>query len=170
VFGLGRVNGNARFLIKTEKEVAYYKIKFEGKAYVNADLYMKAVSMGKAEFMRRLASGALKSVRVLDHYVYSLADESLIAPFNYEEQDFDEDYMSLHPYHGNGSAEEIHVKPLAKPFRYRRYSFLRMTDFSESRKYALLPNLPAIKVCGAWYVALEAVRQDAEKPIAVIPE
>jgi hypothetical protein len=52
-------------------------------------------------------------------------------------------------------------------YTYRQVTFFKVLDYKAHRKYAMLPKMAAIKVCGRLYAALNAVNVRVETPIIV---
>jgi hypothetical protein len=57
---------------------------------------------------------------------------------------------------------------IVKVYEMRSIKFVRIADFSQYCRYALVPKLPTIRVGHGIYVALEAIRASVKKPYAVI--
>jgi hypothetical protein len=57
---------------------------------------------------------------------------------------------------------------IVKVYKLGELEFVRISDFSQYCRYALVPKLPTIRVGHGIYVALEAIRKTVDKPYAVI--
>jgi hypothetical protein len=52
-------------------------------------------------------------------------------------------------------------------YKYRQITFFKVLDYKAQRKYAMVPRMAAVKVCGRLYAALNAVNVHVETPVIV---
>jgi hypothetical protein len=152
--------------------------------YANDELFIESVTGGERVFMRMLSEREVVGKKLFDQILYPLTAEQEAKCLEYEpvEQDFDKAYKNLnviskntveqvkaHMEAGYPNSTVITVaKHLAPPlYKYRQVTFFRVLDYKAQRKYAMVPKMAAVKVCGRLYVALNAVNVHVEKPILV---
>jgi hypothetical protein len=152
--------------------------------YANDELYLNAVAGGERAFMKMLSKREVAGKKLFDQILYPLAPEQVETCRAYEPvvQDFDEAYKHLnvvskdtvqsvkaHMESGYPNSTVITItKAFAPPlYEYRQATFFKVLDYKAQRKYAMVPRMAAIKVCGRLYVALNAVDIRVEIPIIV---
>jgi hypothetical protein len=150
--------------------------------YANDELFLEAVAGGERVFMKMLAKGAVVGKDLFDQILYPLTSEQEEKCREYTpvEQDFDAAYRHLnviskdtvrrvkaHMEAGYPNATVVTIPGhLALPlYVYRHATFFRILDYKAQRKYAMIPKMAAIKVCGRVYVALNAVNTHVKTPI-----
>jgi len=171
-------------LLDGEFNMAFYLIMHDGGVYANSDLYIAAIAGGEKAFMKMLANKTAVGKKLFDQTLYSLAEEQekKCAGYSPIVQDFEDFYKHLNVISGRvleqvkqdghpslPNAALITVKPeiISEKYKYRQATFFGVKDFKENRKYQMLAKMAAVKVCGFWYVALNAVDVRIESPIIV---
>jgi hypothetical protein len=157
-------------------------VQWENGVYANAELFLEAITGGERSFMKALAEKAVAGKKLFDQMLYPLTPEQEERCRAYQPvvQDFDTAYKYLnvipkdtirrvreHMEAGYPNASVITMdERLAPPlYTYRRVTFFKVLDYKAHRKYAMVPKMAAIKVCGRLYVALNAVDVRTETPI-----
>jgi hypothetical protein len=152
--------------------------------YANNELFIEAVAGGERSFMKMLSTREVIGEMLLDQMLYPLTAEQEAKCRDYKptEQDFDAAYKSInviskdtvkrvkaHMEAGYPNSTVITItEHLAPPlFTYRRITFLKVLDYKAQRKYAMVPKMAAVKVCGRLYIALNAVNIYVETPTIV---
>jgi hypothetical protein len=152
--------------------------------YANNELFIEAVAGGERSFMRMLSKREVSGKKLFDQILYPLAcdQEEKCREYGPVAQDFDAAYRNLNviskdTVNGIKAREETGysgaaiitiAERFAPPlYKYRQAAFFKVLDFKAQRKYAMLPKMAAVKVCGRLYVALNAVCVRAENPIIV---
>jgi hypothetical protein len=145
---------------------------------------MEAVAGGERSFMKMLSGNEVAGKKLFDQMLYPLdaAREARCREYNPAEQDFDKAYRHLNVLPrdavkrirdrmeaGYPDASVVTIdKHLAPPlYEYRHAVFFKVLDYKAQRKYAMVPKMAAVKVCGRLYVALNAVCVFADAPIIV---
>jgi hypothetical protein len=131
-----------------------------------------------------LSERSARGEKLFDQMLYPLTveQEAECRKYGPAEQDFDAAYKHLNvlpkeavarvrarmeagwPNSAVITIAERFAPPL---YRYRQAVFFKVLDYKARRKYAMLPKLAAVKVCGRLYVALNAVNIRAEASIIV---
>lgn len=161
-----------------------FLVRFEDAYYANDELYIDAIAKGERSFSKMLFNKEVIGKKVFDQALYPLTDAQIeiCRQFQPAEQDFDETYKLLNVISA-GTVQRIkekmeegypdaHVITLKPPFvpslyKYRQVTFFRVQDFKQNKKYAMVPKMAAIKVCGRLYVAINAVSVRIDTPIIV---
>jgi hypothetical protein len=161
-----------------------YLVQWENAAYANNELFIEAVAGGERAFMKMLSEREAVGRKLFDQTLYSLtsAQEEKCREYGPVEQDFDEAYRNLnviskdtvarikaHTESGYPDATVVTIAERFAPplYKYRQADFFKVLDYKAQRKYAMLPKMAAIKVCGRLYVAINAVYVRSENPIIV---
>jgi hypothetical protein len=164
--------------------MSYYLVKWESAVYANDELFIDAVAGGERAFMKMLSVRAVVGKKLFDQILYPLTAEQEEKCRAYEPavQDFDEAYKGLnviskdtvkrvkaHMEAGYPNSTVITIAERFAPplYKYRQVTFFKVLDYKAQRKYAMVPKMAAIKVCGRLYVALNAVNVRVETPIIV---
>jgi hypothetical protein len=152
--------------------------------YANDELFIEAVAGGERAFMKMLSNRAIAGKKLFDQILYPLTSEQEAKCREYKpvEQDFDMAYKSLNVIpkatvkqvkaHAEAGYPNSTVITTAKHFalplyKYRQATFFKVLDYKAQRKYAMMPKMAAVKVCGRLYVALNAVNVHVDTPIIV---
>jgi len=160
----------------------YYLIRYENKLYANAYLYIDAIAKGEKALAKLLSSKAVAGKMLMDQAVYPLtpAERETCETYSPTVQDFDEAvrHFNIVPKEALGEirrgeseafpkAAVVSIRKEALPefFKYRHLTFFKVTDYRESQKYRMLPKMAAVKICGRFYVAVNAVDVRVETPI-----
>jgi hypothetical protein len=155
--------------------------------YANDELFITAVAGGERAFMKMLSERKVSGKKLFDQLLYPLTagQEEKCREYKPVEQNFDEAYKGLnviskdtvknvkaHMEAGYPDSTVITIAGhLAPPlYKYRQVAFFKVLDYKAHRKYAMLPKMAAVKVCGRLYVALNAVRIHTDTPIIVTLE
>jgi hypothetical protein len=134
--------------------------------------------------MKMLSERSVIGIKLFDQILYPLTSdqEKNCRDYAPTEQDFDTDYKSLnvlskdtvkrvkaHMEAGYPNSTVITIaEHIAPPlYTYRQAVFFKVLDYKAQRKYAMVPKMAAVKVCGRLYVALNAVNVYVEVPIIV---
>jgi hypothetical protein len=161
-----------------------YLIRWENAVYANDELFIEAVAGGERAFMKLLSGRKVSGKKLLDQTLYPLTaeQEKKCREHRPTEQDFDAAYKRINVLSrdtvkrvrermeaGYPNSTVIAVaEHLAPPrYNYRQAVFFKVLDYKAQRKYAMVPKMAAVKVCGRLYVALNAVNVYAETPIIV---
>jgi len=164
--------------------MAFFLVKHDGGVYANNDLYIAAIAGGEKAFMKMLANKEVAGKKLFDQTLYLLTDEQEKRCVEYSPtvQDFEDFYRHLNIISGKvlnqvkegghsslPSATVITVSSeiISEQYKYRQSVFFGVKDFRENGKYQMLSKMAAVKVCGYWYVALNAVDVRIESPIIV---
>jgi hypothetical protein len=160
----------------------YFLIQYEDKWYANNELYIDAVAKGEKALLKLLSSKAITGKLLMDQIVYPLdpSEQMTCRDYNPTVQDFDEAVMHFNVLSkeelgkmrsGNSEAfpgaTVIQLKKETIPefFEYRHITFFKVMDYRESQKYRMLPKMAAVKICGRFYIAINAVDVRVETPI-----
>jgi hypothetical protein len=152
--------------------------------YANDELFIEAVAGGERAFMKMLSKREVAGEKLFDQMLYPLTSEQEAACRKYDPivQDFDEAYRGLnviskdtvrrvkaHMEAGYPNSTVVTIAEHFAPplYRYRQAVFFKVQDYKSHRKYAMVPKMAAIKVCGRLYVALNAVCVHVDTPIIV---
>jgi hypothetical protein len=152
--------------------------------YANDELFIEAVAGGERSFMKMLSKREVAGRKLFDQMLYPLTAGQEVKCRDYKpvEQNFDEVYKGLnviskdtvkkvkaHMEAGYPNSTVITIPGhFALPlYKYRQATFFKVLDYKAQRKYAMVPKMAAIKVCGRLYVALNAVCVRTENPIIV---
>jgi hypothetical protein len=152
--------------------------------YANDELFINAVAGGERAFMKMLSERSVNGKRLFDQVLYPLTSgqEEKCRTYGPSEQDFDTAYKGLnviskdtvkrvkaHMERGYPNSTVITIAGRFVPplHKYRQATFFKVLDYKAQRKYAMVPKMAAIKVCGRLYVALNAVNVRVETPIIV---
>jgi hypothetical protein len=152
--------------------------------YANDELFIEAVAGGERAFMKMLSKREVAGKNLFDQILYPLTAEQEVTCREYKPviQDFDAAYRGLnviskdtvkkvkaHMEAGYPNSTVITItEHFALPlYKYRQVTFFKVLDYKAQRKYAMVPKMAAIKVCGRLYVALNAVDVRVETPIIV---
>jgi hypothetical protein len=152
--------------------------------YANDELFIEAVSGGERAFMKMLVARNVIGKRLFDQTLYPLTaeQEAKCREYTPAEQDFDAAYKNInvlskdtvrqvkaHMEAGYPNSAVITVAARCAPplYTYRNVTFFKVLDYKAQRKYAMVPKMAAIKVCGRLYAALNAVNVRVETPIIV---
>jgi hypothetical protein len=164
--------------------MSWYLIRWENALYANDELFIEAIAGGERAFMKMLAGRKATGRKLFDQTLYPLTAEQAdacraVTPMV---QDFDNAYKCLniisrdtinqvkahmdagYPNSTVITISENYIPPL---YKYRQITFFKVSDYKAQRKYAMVPKMAAVKVCGRLYVALNAVNIYAEAPIIV---
>jgi hypothetical protein len=161
-----------------------YLIQWENAVYANDELFIEAVAGGERSFMKMLSRKEAAGKKLFDQILYPLdaAQEEQCRGYSPVEQDFDEAYRGINVLSKEtvarvraraeagypNSAVVTIPGHLAPPlYKYRQASFFKVLDYKAQRKYAMVPKMAAVKVCGRLYVAVNAVCVRTETPIIV---
>jgi len=160
----------------------YYLIRYENSLYANNELYIAAIAKGEKALLKMLSSKAVSGKLLMDQTIYPLTPEEQATCEAYSPivQDFDEavkhfnvvsketlERIRAHESEAFPKAVAINVRKETIPefFKYRHISFFRAMDYRESQKYHMLPKMAAVKICGRFYIAVNAVDVRVETPI-----
>jgi hypothetical protein len=152
--------------------------------YANDELYINAVAGGERAFMKMLSKREVVGKKLFDQILYPVTPEQVETCRAHEPtvQNFDEAYKRLNVVskdtvrrvkaHMESGYPNSTVITIAKAFvppryEYRQATFFKVLDYKAQRKYAMVPKMAALKVCGRLYVALNAVDIHVETPIIV---
>jgi hypothetical protein len=152
--------------------------------YANDELFIEAVAGGERAFMKMLSEREVVGKKLFDQILYPLTagQEEWCREYKPTIQNFDEAYKGLnviskdtvkkvkaHMEAGYPNATVITIAERFAPplYRYRQVTFFKVLDYKAQRKYAIMPKMAAVKVCGRLYVALNAVGVRVENPIIV---
>jgi hypothetical protein len=131
-----------------------------------------------------LANKTVAGKNLLGEMLYPLTDEQRKVCEEYRPivQDFDNVFKHLNIITRN-TIEQIRdgsstafpgavviteaLLSIPERFKYRQAVFFKVRDYKEARKYAMVPKMAAVKICGRLYVALNAVDVRVETPIIV---
>jgi hypothetical protein len=159
-------------------------IRWDNALYANDELFIEAVAGGERAFMKMLSEKKVVGKKLFDQILYPLtsAQEAQCREYQPTVQDFDSDYKRLNVLakdtvrqikarmeagYPNSTVVSI-AKPFAPPlYIYRQATFFKVLDYKAQRKYAMVPKMACIKVCGRLYIALNAVDVRVETPIIV---
>ena len=161
---------------------AQYLVKFEGSLYANVELFARAVVGSWTAFVKALHKKVFRGMDLLDQVLYPVPPEREVncRGFLPTYQDFDDAVLhfnilskdTLREIREGGSdafpgATVIQIRREMFPevFKYRRFTFFRVRDYDEKRKYNMLPKMAAVRLCGFLYVALDATDVRVEAPI-----
>jgi hypothetical protein len=161
-----------------------YLIKWEIGVYANDELFIEAVAGGERAFMKMLSGRIVTGKKLFDQILYPLTSEQeeKCRAYRPTVQDFDAAYKRLnilsrdtvkrvkaHMEAGYPNSAVIAVAEHFAPalYNYRQAVFFKVLDYKAQRKYAMIPKMAAVKVCGRLYVALNAVNVYAETPVIV---
>jgi hypothetical protein len=152
--------------------------------YANDELFIEAVAHGERAFMKMLSKKEVCGRALFDQSLYPLtsAQEEKCREYGLVEQDFDKAYRGLNVLsketverirarmeegYPNSTVITIagHLAPTL--YKYRHAAFFKVLEYKAQRKYAMVPKMAAIKVCGRLYVALNAVNIRVETPVIV---
>jgi hypothetical protein len=164
--------------------MSYYLVLWESGVYANDELFIDAVAGGERAFMRMLSDRKVVGKKLFDQTLYPIKPEQEEACRVYEPvvQDFDSAYRGLNVISkdtirrikarmnaGYPNSKVITIPKHGVPalYEYRHAVFFKVLDYKAQRKYAMVPKMAAIKVCGRLYVALNAVNIRVETPIIV---
>jgi hypothetical protein len=145
---------------------------------------MEAVAGGERAFMKMLSGRTAVGKKLLDQVLYPLTSEQEAKCRGYKpaEQDFDAVYKSLNVIskdtvkrvkarmeagYPNSTVITIAERFAPPLYKYRQVTFFKVLDYKAQRKYAMVPKMAAVKVCGRLYVALNAVNVRVDTPIVV---
>jgi hypothetical protein len=162
----------------------YYLVRCDGLLYANEELYTVAVAKGARTLIKMLANKAVAGKSLLGEIIYPLSSEQRAACEEYQPvtQDFDAAFRHFNIISGDEirrikegcslafpGALAVTAASIAIPerFKYRQAVFFKVSDYKEAKKYAMVPKLAAVKVCGRLYVALNAVDVRVETPIII---
>jgi hypothetical protein len=152
--------------------------------YANVELFVEAVAGGERAFMKMLAEREVAGKKLFDQMLYPLTaeQEKKCREYGPAIQDFDKAYKGLnviskdtvkqvkaHMEAGYPNSTVITIAERFAPplYKYRQVTFFKVLDYKAQRKYAAVPKMAAIKVCGRLYVALNAVDVRVETPVIV---
>jgi hypothetical protein len=152
--------------------------------YANNELFIEAVAGGERAFMKMLSERAVIGKKLLDQMLYPLTagQEAQCRAYNPEVQNFDQAYKRLnviskdtvnkvkaHMESGYPNSTVITIAGHFAPplYKYRQVTFFKVLDYKAQRKYAMVPKMAAVRVCGRLYVALNAVDVYVQTPIIV---
>jgi hypothetical protein len=161
-----------------------YLIRWEGALYANGELFTEAVAGGERSFMKMLAERKVAGKKLLDQILYPLTEgqEEKCRAHKPMIQDFDGAYKSLnviskdavervkaHMDAGYPNSTVVTVpKRFAPPlYTYRHVTFFKVLDYKMHRKYAMVPKMAAVRLCGRLYVGVNAVDVRVDTPIIV---
>jgi hypothetical protein len=161
-----------------------FLIHWEDKFYANDELYINVVAGGERSFAKMLSRKIVAGKLLFDQILYPLTSQQEEACRQYGAvvQDFDAAYRQVnvlaqetvnrvkdHMEAGYPNAAVITIPGhLGLPlYTYRHATFFKVLDYKAHRKYAMVPKMAAIKLCGRLYVAVNAVNIRAETPIIV---
>lgn len=164
--------------------MSWYLIQWENAVYANDELFIEAVAGGERAFMKMLSERKVSGKKLFDQMLYPLTSEQEAKCREYEPvtQDFDAAYKNLnvvskdtvkqvkaHMEAGYPNSTVIAITERFAPplYKYRQIAFFKVLDYKAQRKYAMVPKMAAVKVCGRLYVALNAVDVHVETPIIV---
>jgi hypothetical protein len=145
---------------------------------------MEAVAGGERAFMKMLSRKEVIGKNLFDQILYPLTPEweEKCREYQPAEQDFDSAYKRLnvisrdtvrqvraHMEAGYPDSTVIVISERFAPllYKYRHVTFFKVSDYKAQRKYAMIPKMAAIKVCGRLYVAINAVDIHADAPTIV---
>jgi hypothetical protein len=152
--------------------------------YVNDELFINAIAGGERAFTKMLVKREVVGKELFDQTLYPLtpAQAKKCCEYGPAVQDFDTAYKRLnvlakdtvnrvkaHMEAGYPNSTVIAITERFAPplYKYRQITFFKVLDYKAQRKYAMVPKMAAVKVCGRLYVALNAVDVRVETPIIV---
>jgi hypothetical protein len=164
-----------------------YLIQWEGGTYVNDEMYVTALAQGPSAFSKMLACGQVKARTLFDQTLFPVTPEQAETCRQYRpnEQDFDEAFRAVNIVSADtvrrvkekmeSGYPNSHVITLKRQFapqlyKYRQAVCFKVSDYKAQRKYAMLPHMASLKVCGRLYVALNAVTVKTDRPYIVTLE
>jgi hypothetical protein len=163
---------------------SYYLVRCDGQLYASEELFTAAVAKGERAFIKMLAGNAVSGKVVLGEKVYPLTDKQLKTCKEYRPitQDFDDTFKHINVL-SKETVREIKkgdsqafpgatvitttLTAIPERFKYRQAVFFKVSDYKEAKKYAMVPKMASVKICGRLYVALNAVNVRVETPIIV---
>ena len=163
--------------------MSFYIVKFNGKNYASEELFNTAIAGGERSFIKMLGRKEVSGQVLFDQVLYPLTPEQevLCRKLNISEQDLDSFIEGLSNIpestleqvrHNECSwlkgATVITVGININPelFKFKRVVFIKAELYKRPSSQALT-KMAAIKICGRWYIALNAVDIRIERPIIV---
>jgi hypothetical protein len=155
--------------------MAYYVVTYEGKKYASFELYRDAIAGGERPFVSLIAEKRVKGRRLLDEMVFLMTPEALGETKGriVEQQDLDASLRGIRGYSGEdietGKVKEVRLHKGLVPATYNigDRNFIKLRDYPDASRYRMTSQLAALRLCGCWYVALDAVNRGAEHPLVV---
>jgi hypothetical protein len=164
--------------------MAYYLIQYENNIYASSELYRDAVAGGEKSMIKMFAENKVSATHIFDQSVYAITAEQRdkCAEYGPTLQDFDAAYRNIHilskesirnillheePGYPDTTVLTIPKDAAPELYRYRHAEFFRATQYRNSRKYALVPKMAAVRVGGRIYIAVNGVNVRVEAPIVV---
>lgn len=160
----------------------YYLIQFENKLYANSELYIGAVAKGEKALLKLLSSKAVAGKLLMDQTLYPLApsEQTICRGYNPTVQDFDDAIRHFNivsretlkeirsgksEAFPRASVVSIRKETMPEIYKYRHIKFFKAMDYRENQKYYMLTKMAAVKICGRYYIAANAVDVRVETPI-----
>jgi hypothetical protein len=157
---------------------------WEGRAYVNDELFVTAIAGGQKAFMDMLNAREVIGKKLFDQTLYPVTggQQKLCEQYHPPMQDFDAAYVQINVVSkdvvkkvkakmdaGYPGATVITIDPNYAPplYPYRHATFFKVLDYKATRKYPMVPKMASVKLCGRLYVALNAVSVRVDTPIIV---
>jgi hypothetical protein len=161
-----------------------FLIKHEGAIYANNLLYKSAIAKGESMFRRLLAANTVTSKLLLDQVLFSVTKKQieLCEPYTPLRQDFDNSIKYLNVVSKEtleavrkGVSDafceahtiNVHKEIMPELFKYKYFTFFKLSNWNEDAKYRVLRNLATVKIFGSLYVALNAVDVRIGNPLIV---
>jgi hypothetical protein len=161
-----------------------FLIKHEGAIYANSCLYKSAITKGESAFRRLLASSNVTGKWLLDQVLFPVTKKQieLCEPYTPVKQDFDSSIKYLNVVSKEtldgirkGVSDafceahtiSVHSEIMPELFKYKYFTFFKISDWNEDAKYRILRNLTKVKIFGSLYVALNAVDVRIGNPLIV---
>jgi hypothetical protein len=150
--------------------------------YANDELFINAIAGGERAFTKMLVKREVVGKELFDQTLYPLthAQAEKCSEYGPTVQDFDTAYKRLniiakdtvnrvkvHMEAGYPNSTVITIAEHFAPplYKYRCATFFKVLDYRAQRKYAMVPKMASIRVCGRLYIALNAVDIYVDKPI-----
>ena len=162
--------------------MAFYIVKFNGKNYANEDLFGSVVAGGERAFIKMLGRKEVFGQIVFDQVLYPLTQEQeeLCRKQIVTAQDFDAFYGNLNrispstlaqvkenkcPWLKNATVITVGANMSPELFKHRNTIFIK-AELHKGTSHTLT-KMAATKLCGRYYIALNAVDIRIERPIIV---
>jgi hypothetical protein len=163
--------------------MAFYIVRFDGDDYINEELCQRVHKKGDHSFIKFAMTGGIVGRAVLDQVMYLITPEErgeIEKRFSVQVQDFDAQYRRIHtlvqdePVSSKEASPDSQVLVLkaSDEMRFITHRFVTFIPFvkfqpGKGNRYGFLDRLPVARICKYWYIALNAVNIDAEKPLIV---
>jgi hypothetical protein len=153
--------------------MAYYKVKIDGKMYVNQHLCRVAHRIGDIGVSKAVAKGELTQKQVFDNVVYLLTEENKHLYSDIQSvqlQDIDDTiarFVKLSEEEVEGAKTLFNVASNVETLAYKGFRFVRLGDITDAYKYRAQERMAVLHICGSIYVALDAKVDTEKSPVVV---